>query len=223
MTVVAEIHLIGDDASKPAASAANNGYLYTSTDVNGGTTYRSNGSAWVQIAAGVTPGGAILASLIDAEGDLIIGTAADTAGRLAVGTAGYAVVSRSSRPAYEAQYAPYILVIDGGGSAITTGVKLDVEVPYAMQLVSWTLLADQAGAIKIDVWRDTYANYPPTDADSLTNAHEPEIAASGAKAQDTDLSDWTDTTLDAGDTLRLNVDSCTTIQRASLCFKVLRL
>lgn len=53
---VLDIHLIGVAAAQPAASSANNGYYWTSTDVNGGTTYRSNGSAWVQVAKGVSEG-----------------------------------------------------------------------------------------------------------------------------------------------------------------------
>lgn len=62
MSVVADIHLIGLAAARPAASAANNGYYYTETDTAGGTTFRSNGTTWVQIAAGASgataPGGA---------------------------------------------------------------------------------------------------------------------------------------------------------------------
>lgn len=57
MTVVADIHLIGTAAARPAASSSNNGYLYTATDTAGGTTYRSNGSSWVQVAAGVSASG----------------------------------------------------------------------------------------------------------------------------------------------------------------------
>lgn len=114
-------------------------------------------------------------------------------------------------------------IIDGGGSAITTGVKGDLEIPFACTLNMWTLLADASGAIKIDVWKDTYANFPPTDADSITNAHEPEIAASGVKAQDTDISDWSDVTVDAGDILRFNVDSCATITRVTLSIKATKI
>lgn len=136
---------------------------------------------------------------------------------------GYAAVVRSGTLAYEGQYSTINFIIDGGGAAITTGIKGDLVIDFACALSAWTLLADQAGAIKVDIWRDTYANFAPTDADSLTNGHEPEIAASGDKAQDTDLSDWTDATLDAGNVLRFNVDSCTTIQRATLALKVMRL
>lgn len=43
----------GIDADKPVAASGNAGNAYFSTDVNGGTLYRSNGTSWVQIAAGV--------------------------------------------------------------------------------------------------------------------------------------------------------------------------
>lgn len=112
-------------------------------------------------------------------------------------------------------------IIDGGGSAIAaTEEKGHLEVPFACTITAWTILADQSGAIKIDVWRDTYANFPPADGDSLCNGHEPEIAASAQKAQDLDLSDWTSVALVAGDILAFYVDICTTITRVTLSLKV---
>lgn len=110
-------------------------------------------------------------------------------------------------------------VIDGGGSTITTGIKGDLEVPFACTITAATLLADQSGAIVIDIWKDTYANYPPIDGDSITSATPPTITASGVKSQDTTLSSWI-TSVAAGDTLRFNVDSVTSIQRVTLSLKV---
>jgi hypothetical protein len=46
--------LRGVDASKPAASDQNRGTLYFSTDINGGTLYRSDGTTWHKIALGLT-------------------------------------------------------------------------------------------------------------------------------------------------------------------------
>lgn len=48
------VHNGGTLASRPNASSLNNGYLYTATNVDGGTLYESNGTSWVQIASGVT-------------------------------------------------------------------------------------------------------------------------------------------------------------------------
>jgi hypothetical protein len=48
------IHGSGLNAARPSAASTNAGYLYLSTDVNGGTLYRSNGTTWTQVALGVT-------------------------------------------------------------------------------------------------------------------------------------------------------------------------
>jgi hypothetical protein len=111
-------------------------------------------------------------------------------------------------------------IIDGGGSAITTGQKGHLEIPFACTLTAWTLAADVAGAIVIDVWKDTYANFPPTNNDAMPGGgKEPTIAATNQKAQDTDISDWTTVAIAAGDILAFNVDSCTTITRVTLSLK----
>jgi hypothetical protein len=109
-------------------------------------------------------------------------------------------------------------VIDGGGSAITTGQKGHLEIPFACTIQRATLLADQSGSIVIDIWKDTYANFPPTDADSITASAPPTI--SGAqKSQDATLTGWTKA-INAGDILAFNVDSVATIQRVTLVLYV---
>jgi len=109
-------------------------------------------------------------------------------------------------------------IIDGGGSAITTGEKGHLRVPFKCEIQKVTLLADQSGSIKIDIWKDTYENFPPTDADSICGGNEPEISA-GTKNKDGTLTDWTKT-IDANDILSFNVDSCSTIERVTISLKV---
>jgi hypothetical protein len=101
-------------------------------------------------------------------------------------------------------------MIDGAGSEIADGAKGVVRLPdWAGTINRVTLLADQSGSIVVDIWKDAYANYPPDNADSITSATPPTI--SGAiKSEDATLSSWT-TSFSAGDILRFNVDSCTTI------------
>ncbi len=111
-------------------------------------------------------------------------------------------------------------IIDGGGDAITTGIKGDVEVPFACTITQVTMLADQSGSIVVDIWKDTYANFPPTDADSITAAAVPTISAA-VKSQDSTLSGWT-TSVTAGDILRFNVDSVATCERVTISLKVTR-
>lgn len=120
-------------------------------------------------------------------------------------------VSKAKRRTIERQIG---FMIDGGGATITTGIKGDIEVPFAWSNIkSARIFADQSGAIVVDIWKDTYANFPPTDADSITASAPPTIAASGVKSEDTTLTGWVKTGA-AGDILRFNVDSCTSIQRA---------
>ena len=111
-------------------------------------------------------------------------------------------------------------VIDGGGSTITTGIKGDIVIDYACDIVGVTMLADQTGSVVVDIWKDTYANYPPTDADSITAAAVPTISAA-VKSQDVTLTGWT-VAISAGDILRFNVDSVTDIQRVTVSLEVVR-
>jgi hypothetical protein len=110
------------------------------------------------------------------------------------------------------------IVIDGGGSVITTGVKGFVVSPATCTITSATLLSTDAsatsGSIVIDVWKDTYANYPPANADSIT-ASAPPTLSSANKSQDSTLTGWT-TSVTAGDVLGFNVDSVSTVTRIAL-------
>ena len=109
-------------------------------------------------------------------------------------------------------------IVDGGGSAITTGQKGHVVVDFACTVQAWTILADQSGSIVIDVWKDTYANFPPTVADTIAGSEKPTLAAA-QKNQDTNLTTWT-TSIAAGDILAFNVDSATTVTRVTVALKV---
>lgn len=111
-------------------------------------------------------------------------------------------------------------IIDGGGSAITTGIQGDLEIPFACTINTWSLLADQSGSIVVDIWKDTYANYPPVVGDTITGSALPTISAA-TKGQSSTLTGWT-TTISAGDTLRYNVNSITTCTRVVLSLKVTR-
>jgi hypothetical protein len=95
--------------------------------------------------------------------------------------------------------------IDGGGSAISTGAKGWVRVPFAMTITGVELTADTSTTSVIDCWVDSYSNFPPDNSDTITGGNEPTITAS-TKSQDTTLTDWT-TSISAGDYVKINVDS----------------
>lgn len=107
------------------------------------------------------------------------------------------------------------IVIDGGGSAITTGVKVDLPVPYAGTVTGWDIYADVSGSIVVDIWQDSYANYPPTVADTITGANLPTLS-SATKNTATGLS-WS---LTQGSVLRVNVNSAATVTRVLVALRV---
>jgi len=116
-----------------------------------------------------------------------------------------------------------VYVIDGGGIAITTGLKGFIEAPFNGSITSVRLLADVAGSIEIDIWKDTYANYDPTISqvgDSIVSLTPPTLA-SAFKSQDTTLDGWT-TQFSKGDIFYFNVNSASTVTRVTLSMGVNR-
>lgn len=115
----------------------------------------------------------------------------------------------------------FSVVIDGGGAVITTGIKpIALRMPFDGTINSHTSLADQSGSAVVDVWKDSYANYPPTDADSIT-ASAPITLSAATKATDSTLTGWTKT-FSEGDIYYFNVDSCSGITWLMINFDVTR-
>lgn len=110
-------------------------------------------------------------------------------------------------------------IFDGGGAALTTGVKGDLVIPFACTINSVTLQADQSGSIVIDIWKKTYTlDSPPAVGQTITAAALPTLATHQS-SQDTTLTGWT-TAVAVNDMLRFNINSITTCTRVTLTLKV---
>lgn len=119
----------------------------------------------------------------------------------------------------EAEYEVLNYPLNGGGVVLATGVqRTDVRVPFDCYIEKYEITADQSGSVVVDIWRDTYANYAPVDADSIT-ASAPVTISSATKATNSTLTGWT-RTLKRGDVLRFNVDSVTSITYATVALFV---
>ena len=105
-----------------------------------------------------------------------------------------------------------------GGTTLTTGSKGFWEVPYACTITANRLFANASGSLVVDVKKATYSGFPTTS--SICASAKPTLS-SAQKSQDSTLSGWT-TALAAGDVLEFNVDSVTTIVRATLSLTVTR-
>jgi Collagen triple helix repeat (20 copies) len=119
----------------------------------------------------------------------------------------------------------FVMVLDGGGTVLTTGMKGFVEVPFTGTLTQADLVADRSGSITVNIWKCTYAQFDagathPVAADAITGSTPPKII-SGVKSTDSTLASW-NTALTAGDVLAINVDSVATIQRVTVTLKYTR-
>jgi hypothetical protein len=108
--------------------------------------------------------------------------------------------------------APVIIkggTFDGGGSAPTANSKVRFSSPVTGTITKVRLLADASGSAVVDIWKDTYANFPPTIADTITASAKPTLS-SAVKYEDATLTGWT-TSVTAGDTFIVNLDSASTL------------
>lgn len=112
------------------------------------------------------------------------------------------------------------LVVDAGGAILTTGIKGSIPMEFSGTIVAWTLVALNAGNLVMDIWKDTYANYPPTVADTITGSAKPTLVGSD-KATSSTLTGW-NTSITAGDVLRFNIDSNDVITRVTLSLRIYR-
>ncbi len=110
------------------------------------------------------------------------------------------------------------IIVDGAGSVLTTGVKDFIQIPFACTITAWTILSTDpavlSGDIEFDIYKDTYANYPPDSGDSIVAAAPPEMTGAD-KATDSTLTGWT-TAIAAGDVLGFEVVSVATLERVTL-------
>lgn len=115
-------------------------------------------------------------------------------------------------------------IIDGGGSAITTGDKGYLEIPFACNINRITMVANASCTATIDIFKDTYANFPPTAGDSIINASLASLPTidAGIKYQDATLTGWANVSLAAGDILKYNVVANDNATQLSVALKYVR-
>lgn len=155
--------------------------------------------------------------LVDAD---ISATAEIAVSKLADGNPGQFIRTDAAGTGveYADDIASITFIIDGGGTVLTTGVHGDLEIPYNCTIERVTLLADQTGDVEIDLFVDTFANYPPVVGDSIVAAAPPTITTDD-NSQDATLTGWT-TALASGSTIRYNINSVTIIERVTIALLV---
>lgn len=104
-------------------------------------------------------------------------------------------------------------VIDGAGAEIVQGFKGYVEIPFAMWITGWTIVAEQAGSCVVDILKSNgYGGFPTTS--SITDNDKPTLN-NAQKNQNTDPSAWV-RALGQGDLLGFTVLGAGTVQSVTV-------
>ena len=104
--------------------------------------------------------------------------------------------------------------IDGGGSAITTGSKGQLDIPFpGCTITGWVLTADQIGSAVVDVQSSSYAGFPGSLV-SICGGDEPTLSGT-QKNENLAVSAWSPVIV-PGTQLNFNVISATTVTRLNL-------
>ena len=101
------------------------------------------------------------------------------------------------------------IVVDGAGTAITTGSKGTRYIPYNCTITGWSIQGTPSGSCIFDVKRS---------GTSLAGSEKPTLSGASSN-QDLALSTWT-TSLSAGDVVEFVVDSASTVTRATVTILV---
>jgi hypothetical protein len=118
------------------------------------------------------------------------------------------------------------IVFDGQGSTPAVDSRTFIYFPYAATITRWTIFAYDAAGLPVtasavvDIWDDTYANYPPTVADTITASAKPTLTAAN-RAQSSTLTGWA-TSISANDVLAFNLDSVSTATKIVMNLEVTR-
>lgn len=123
-------------------------------------------------------------------------------------------------PVQFGRYVTMNFIIDGGGSAISTGIKGDLFTNFAGRIDGAYLLADQDGSIEVDIWVANYNNHPPTVANTIVASAPPTLSTEDSY-RDLTLTGWT-RYFAAESIFRFNVNSASTVTRVTLALKIWR-
>src|SRR5262249_187797 len=107
--------------------------------------------------------------------------------------------------------APFI--IDGGGVAITTGVKGFIgPIEFGFTITQWSIAADQSGSITIDI----LPNNNPIPLTPLLAPHPKPVLTAAQFVAPPAPAGWTSTTINFNDWLGFQVTSVATVTRVTI-------
>lgn len=108
-------------------------------------------------------------------------------------------------------------VIDGGGSALATGLKGYLEVPFACTLLTWKLVSPQTGSATLDIFSDPYASFG-ANTSMVGAGTKPSLTA--ANKNTSVPVGWTSVLVPAGNLIGFNLSAVSGLNQLSISLKV---
>lgn len=184
-----------------------NGNEVSSTNTNGNIDLNPNGTGLVRILDNTS------LRLLDADNsnyvDIKVAAAVTSNYTITLPSAGGAAddvlqFDASQNASFVSNSRTLNFVIDGGGSAITTGVKGFTILDADFNLTAWTIIGDLSGDLSVAIGRTTQPTYPVTTARTYTTILAPTLGATEIADRVTGI---TTVQINAGDILQYNVTS----------------
>lgn len=115
------------------------------------------------------------------------------------------------------------IIIDGGGAVIGTGIKGAAKVPADSRIDAWELVSvdNTSGSIVVELWQDTFPNFPPTSADMIGASEKPTLA-SQTKNSDASLNGGAGYAIPGGNWIMWNVASAAAVKIVALALSLTR-
>ena len=105
----------------------------------------------------------------------------------------------------------------GQYASINTTTLIDFTIPFNTKIYKWRVTATETGSISLGVWKDAYANFPPTSADAMHSGDTgPYLLSTDILKREVTASGWGAPTGAEGDVIRINVDQVSGIRQGSL-------
>lgn len=202
---ISGLGLLGPTLTTPAAAS-----LALTLGASTGTLASGTSSATFPAATITTAGllDAPRAAIIDALPVMPLATAAKTGA--------YADLATKPSQIFGISY-----ILDGGGLALTTGLKGFLIFTYSATITAWAAISDASGTIAIDIWKANGG--VPVLANSITGGNPPLLTAAQYSGLVTPVN-WSTLNIIPGDVMGFNVSSTGgVIQRVMLALQITHL
>lgn len=113
------------------------------------------------------------------------------------------------------------VTFDGELAVLDFGAQADILIPFKGRIQSVHVQADRVGNITIDIWKTSFATFPPAGTQSIVGTNPPKIV-SGQTYEDLVLTGWT-TLVEKNSTLFFVITDIATIQHVVLVLKMMKL